>query len=806
MQELRDALRALRGTPVVTGAAILSLALGMGASTTVFSLLNAVLFRPLQVRQPERLVVVASGDADRPNTSWLQSVWQDVRDRQVVDQAFAWYWTRLDTAVGGERDFVHGLVVGGPAFESLGLRPVLGRLLSPSDHSGRAPVVVISHHYWTTKFGGSPDVLGRSLSLDRRPYTIVGVTPRSFSGLDIGLPFDVAVPLEESLAQPADLLSAPYVTIMGRLTPGQTLQELTTTLRAVQPQIRATTNPYSVSPYREEFLKEPLTARSGANGDSFLRRRYAQPLKALLASVAAVLLVAGGNIAMLLLARAIARQREFGVRAALGASRSRLVRQLAVESLILAVSAACFGLLLAKWWAAWLVASLSTQAYSVALDLTPDWRVLGFTAGTGAAIALLFGIVPSWMAARTDPLTAMRSRPTSRVRGLGFGMTTITVQVALSVVLLAGMGLFLRTFLALSNASLGFEREKVLVINLEDGDTSLPDHQRVLEAIRRVPGVEAADYSLAMPGGNSALTPWIELPDGTGLPQGPSGVYANRVGPDWFRTLGTRLLAGRSFDVGDNPASTPVAVVNETFVRRFLNADTAIGRSLFERASPDEPRRQLQIVGVVEDAMYRQVREPAPPTVYTPLSQIAGDRPPQLTLSVRARGALASLAHRPLASAIADIDPNLSLTFRTLSDHVSAQFTQQRLVATMTALLGVLALVLCAVGLYGVTAYEATQRRFEFGLRLALGATPARVLGNLARRLATPVVAGIVIGVLGALWAGQLIQSLLFGVEARDGTILAGACLVLSLVAAVAVWLPARRACRVDLARLLRES
>jgi putative ABC transport system permease protein len=515
---------------------------------------------------------------------------------------------------------------------------------------------------------------------------------------------------------------------------------------------------------------------------------------------------------MLLVARTVNRHRELGIRAALGASRIRLARQLAVESLVLSLSASCLGLLLARWCATFVTASLSTQAYSVVLDLTLDWRVVGFTACVGVVVALLFGIASGLVATQTDPLNLIRPRQVPGTGTFGFGNATVLVQVALSVMLLAGMGLFVRTFFALSQASLGFESERVLVVTVERSDTSVdvePDselHQRVLESVTRLPAVESAAYSLTMPGGTAALTPWIELADGTALPQGPSGVYANRVGPEWFRTLGTRVLAGRSIEVTDNAGSTPVAVVNEAFVRQFLDTETAIGTRLLERSSPDAPRRQLQIVGVVEDAMYRFVRESPPPTVYMAVAQAVDDPPRTLSLSVRARGPRPGILSRDVATAISDVDRSLSLTFRTLSDQVSAQFARERLVATVASFFGVLALVLAAVGLYGLTAFMTAQRRFELGVRLALGASPRSVVRHLLRRLATPVVAGLGLGILGILWAGPLVRSLLFGVEPTDGATVATSSIVLLVVAAVAIWLPARRAARVDLARLLRDA
>ena len=529
-QDLRFAVRALGVTPVVTGAAILSLALGIGANTAIFSLLNAILLRPLPVAQPDRLVALASGQ--RSNEPFPQAVWREVRDRRILDDGFAWYWTRFDTSSGGERTFLDGVVVSGGAFDALGLTPASGRLLTPGDErADRGHAAVVSYRCWQQRYAGAVDVIGRGIRLDDRTFTIVGVAPKEFTGLYVGLPFDIAIPMER-VGEDSDP-AAPYVFIMGRLRAGMSADGLTGALRAAQPAIRSASNPYTESPYKEEFLREPFVARSAASGVSFLARRYARPFTTLLAGCGCVLLVACGNIAMLLVARAMARRREFGVRAALGASRLRLARQLAVESLVLSAAGACLGLIVARWCASFVADRLSTQAYSVAVNMTPDWRVLAFTMAVSVLVALLFSTAPVLHVARSDVVSAIREKVSGNGSSIfAFGHATVVAQVALSVVLLACVGLFARTFVNLSQSTVGFDRNRVLVVSVDTARgqhvTTAERYRRLLAAVTNLPEVERADYSVAMPAGNSALTPWMALADGTALPQGPSGVYANR--------------------------------------------------------------------------------------------------------------------------------------------------------------------------------------------------------------------------------------------------------------------------------------
>jgi putative ABC transport system permease protein len=809
MPELRDAFRALRSTPLVTAIAVLSLALGIGANTAIFSLLNAALLRPLPIEDPERLVIV--GSADQRSSSWPQSVWAEILNRQILESAFAWFWSRFDASERGERQFVDGIAASGSMFDALGIRPILGRLLTSADDQLEGGpdglVSVISYRHWQQRFGGSPDVLGRSISLDRRHYSIVGVTPPEFVGLYVGLPLDVVVPL----GTPSNDLGGPYVTIMGRLKVGETVDSVSVGLRAAQPVIRDATNPYSVSPYREEYLREPFAVRAAPGGVSFLERRYGQPLKILLGVVGLVLLIACGNVAMLLLARAIDRHRELGVRAALGATRRRLAWQLSLEGVLLAASGVVLGAVFAHWCTRFVVGSLSTQAYTVFLDLKPDWRVLGFTSALGVATAFLFSAAPAFHATRIDPMDGLRKRAAERAGRFRFGSAIVVVQVALSVILLIGTGLFMRTFWVLVSADVGFEPDRILVVSLdtERGTTTVDrrqSYERMLEAIETAPGVARAGASLAMPGGNSAWTPWIELSDGTHLPQGPNGVYANRVTAGWFQTLGTTILTGREFTTSDRIGSPGVVIVNQAFAERFLKDRNPLGRTIFHRSDPDGPRELLEIIGVAESAMYRFIKEPAPPTIYTPLAQMPDPLPASINLSIRAEGLPAAALSRSVAEKILAVERDAALTFRTLSDQVAAQYAQERLVAWMATIFGSLAVLLAALGVYGIAAYAVVRRRAEIGIRMALGAAPGSVVRLVLARVITLIALGVLCGLVGSVWTTQFTKAMLYNVEPGDTATLIGSCALLIAVAFLAAWLPARRAARIDPASVLKDA
>ena len=814
VQDLRYGYRTLKGTPVLSTVAILSLALGIGANTAIFSVLEALVLRPLPVDAPDELVVL--GDERGLRTQWTNPIWEQVRDRSAfVDGAFAVSETRFNLAVRGESEFVQGLWASGTMFEVLGVRAMLGRTLTTEDDrpggGPEGPVAVISYAFWQRRFGGAADVIGRSLTIERVPFTIVGVTPPQFFGVEVGRAFDVAAPIGSVTlirgARTLEQRSLWWLRIMMRLKPGQTAETASAALRAVQLQIRAATMPLDWHPGQEvHYLSDAWRLEPAANGDSGLRDRYRRPLTTIMVVAALVLLIACANLANLLLARAAARRHELTLRVALGASRLRIARQLLTESLLLSSAGALSGLLLAHWGSQLLVQQLSTTTNAVFLDLSPDWRVLGFTAAVTVATALLFGTAPAVRGTRVQPNDALKAQGRSvTADGPGaLGHVLVVVQVALSLVLVVGAGLFIRTFSSLAVLDRGFESRQILVAAVELPSAQIeaakrPEvFRRLLEAAVAVPGVSSAGLSEVTPLGNNTWNNLIELPDGPPMAAADRLTYFNMVSVGWFQTYGTRLLAGRDFTSADAPDGPRVAIVNEAFARRFTGGRNPIGK----RVRAQDATRV--IVGYVKDAVYESLRAPAPPTLYMPYSE-QRTPPASTVLSVRAVDGSPALLTKPLAAAIAGVDGDLRITFRLLSDQVDAALTQERLVAALSTVFGALALLLAGLGLYGVTAYAVSRRRSEIGIRMALGAAPAGVITLVLRRIFILVALGIACGALVSLWASRFVAPLLFGLSPRDPWTLAAAILVLTLVGTLAGWLPARRAAHIDPARVLRD-
>ncbi|MEW5981294.1 MAG: ABC transporter permease [Acidobacteriota bacterium] len=821
MSDLRDALRALRASPVVSAVAILSLALGIGANTAIFSLIDSLILRALPVREPQRLVVLKDG-------SWTNPIWEQIRERQsqIAGGACAWSNARFDLAAGGETSYVNGIWASGEFFDVLGAPAILGRTLTPADdrRGGGAdgPVAVVSYAFWQRHYGGAADVVGRPLMLDRVAFTVVGVTGPEFFGPDVGRAFDVVVPIGvEPLVRPdrsaLDERSWWWLDIMARLKPGQTVEGATGALRGLQPQIREATLPTRWRQNElQNYLQEGLTFEPAFNGTSLLRRRYREPLVALMILVALVLLVACANIANLQLARATARRHELSVRLALGASGWRLARQMLTESVVLAAIGAGLGLLFARWGSALLVRQLSTTASTVFLDLSLDWPVLGFTAAVAVFTAVLFGTVPALRASRVEPNDALKdhARGVAAGRRVGLGHGLVVAQVALSLVLVVAAGLFVRTFVGLANLDLGFDRDRVLIVGINAQRSGSPVEQRpslfarVRDAAAAIPGVGHGAVSVVTPVSGSTWQYRVEVPGGLPLPEKERGTHVNYVTPDWFATYGTAILAGRDFAAGDRSGAPPVGIVNETFARKFLGEKSPLGHTVTQEGRLGRPPLQIGIVGLARDAVYRSLREPVPPTLYLPLAQIdteGASAGSYASLSVRAAGGRPAELARSVVEAILGVDRNLSLTVRPLSDQVSAALTQERLVAILSGFFGALALLLAGIGLYGMTSYAVSRQRTEIGIRMALGADPAGVIGMVLRRVAFLVLSGVVVGGLASVWATRFARSLLFGLEPRDPITLGGAAAVLLAVGALAGWLPARRASRIDPARVLRE-
>jgi putative ABC transport system permease protein len=817
-QDLRYGLRLLRRSPAFTLVAVASLALGIGANSAIFALVNGVLLESLPVREPQRLVLLDGG-------SWTNPIWEQVRDRQheIAAGAVAWSNERFDLSSGGATEFVEGLYTSGGFFEVLGVPAVFGRTFGPADDrragGSDGPVAVISYSFWQRRFGGEASVVGRTLTLDRVPFTVIGVTPPSFLGPTPGRAFDVAVPLgtQAIVRGPASWLDARStwtLEIMARLKPGQTLDDATRALRAIQPQIREATMPGSwPAPMQEQYLRDGLTFKSGAAGPVGFRTQYERPLLIIMTVVGLVLLIACANIANLLLARAAARRHELTLRLALGASRLRIARQLLVESLLLASLGAALGLVFAQWGSQLIVRQLSTPRSTVVLDLSLDWRVIGFTVLVAVSTALLFGIAPAWRIRGVDPHEALKEQGRT-FAGHGrrtFGAPLLAVQVAFTLVLLVAAGLFMRTFGTLATLDIGLDREGVLVVDVEtsrsaiDAEARLALYERIREAAAAVPGVSSAGLSLITPVSGSGWNGPVELDGRADVSPRERMTFYNSATPGWFNTVGTRLRAGRDFTAGDTAGAPQVVIANEAFVKKYVKGNP-VGQTVRFEQGPSGVR-QSQIVGVAENAAYRSVRDPIPPVLYLPLPQAHGDETPRrLSLSVRAAAGSPVLLTRGLADAIGRVDRDVSLTFRPLAAYVKGALVRERLLAMLSGFFGALALLLAGLGLYGVTAYAVARRRSEIGIRMALGAESSRVVAMVLRRIAVPVALGLAGGSALSFWASRYVETLLYGLDGRDPLTLLAAAAFLLVVSGLAAWIPARRAARIDPARVLRDA
>ena len=811
-QDVRFGVRSLLKRPGLVTAATLSLGLGIGANTAIFSLVDAVLLRGLPVRDPDSLVMV--------NRSWTNPIWKQVQSRagSFFDGAVAWSDDWFDLSRGGQTDAVDGLFVSGTFFETLGVQPALGRLLTAADdrRGGGAdgPTAVISHRFWQLRYDSDPSVIGRTLVLDRVPVMIVGVVPARFLGPTIGKTFDVAVPIgladrlrpgaQQSLL---DGRSHWWLETMFRLRPGQTIEAATAALRSVQPAVRAATIPQRWGPADQaSYLTAPFTLEPASTGRSELRTQYRQPLLVLMGMVGVVLLIACANVANLLLARGEARRHELSARLALGASQGRVVRQLLTESVLLVIPGTVLGLGLAVWGSQLLVTQLATSESSVTLALPLDWRLLGFLAALGITTGIGFGLVPAWRARRISASDVIAHATAARItrRGTVSG-PLVVAQVALSLVLVVAAGLFGRTFTSLAARDLGFRPEGLMQASLEIGRTPMARRGEVLarvrDAVGGVAGVQAAGVSSIEPLGGIFWTETLELPGAHLAPGTDPLVHVNAITPGWFATYATPLVAGRDFNARDVPG-VPVAIVNAAFVRRFFGSQPALGRQV--RISTGTVHQDLvEIVGVVGDAAYRELRE-RPATLYRPLAQF--EEPfPIAAVTVRIDPGGASGLQPALTRAITAVDPTIAVTYRSVEARLHDRLGESRTIALLSGFFGGLALLLAAIGLYGVTSYGVTERRREIGIRLTLGASRAAAERLVLARVSRLVAIGIALGVVISLLSAPAVRTLLYELEPRDPATMTFAAAALAMVGLIAGWLPARRAARIDPARVLRE-
>lgn len=817
LRDLQHAGRLFRRSPGFTAVAVLSLALGIGANTAIFTIVNAVMLRSLPVEDPSRLVQIKQGK----NTVLTNPIWEQIRDRQrALSGTLAYSETRFDLADGGQSQFAQGLWVSGDFFRVLGVAPMKGRIFSKYDDRRGAPgLAVLSYSFWQRRYGNDPDVVGKTVRLNRVLFEIVGVTPPWFKGLNLDRGFDVAIPIAcEPLLHPdrssLDERANWWLTLLGRLRPDETVSQAAARMKLLSLEVNRATLPPDWEPKDKDwYLKSSYTLSPAAGGFSRTGSEYRTALLTLMAIVGLVLLIACANVANLLLARASARQREFAVRMAIGAGRFRIVRQLLTESLLLSLLGAAGGFLLALAGSRLLIRLISTASNPLEIDLTPDLRVFGFAIAAALVTALLFGLAPALRATCVELEQALKENARNAVAGssrFNLGKALIVGQVALSLVLLVAAGLFLGTLRNLLTLDAGFDRQNLIVVTANVQQASVDPSQRVrtfqeiLESLRKVPGVLSASSSVIAPLSGSSWDQFAHAEGYAGTSPDDTLTYFNRVSPRYFRSMGIPLLVGRDFNEHDDLHSPNVLIVSESTARHFFGTVNAMGKQIsLDRPGPDRALYPYEIVGVVKDAKYAQIDEKPLRVAYMPAAQDP-DPWPNMSFEVRTRVPGEPLIPA-LRAAVGQVNRAASLEFGNFNTQVDDYLLRPRAVALLSTAFGLLALLLAMVGLYGVTSYAVVQRRGEIGIRMALGEQRQSVTWLMLRDVLILLVAGLALGLATSLAAGRLVASLLYGIKPNDPLQLAAAVLVLSVAATLAAYLPARRAARLDPMAALRE-
>jgi predicted permease len=794
----------MRRNPGFTAIAVISLALGIGANTAIFSLLNALLLRDLPVRQPGRLVelsVLRQGNRIPFSFPMFREL---ERGQKVFSGLIGWSFGPLeDVEINGSLSQAGVRSVTGNYYSELGATPLLGRLITPDDvklgGTGISPVAVLSYGFWQRRFGGASDVVGKEIGIDGQPFTIIGVSRKWFTGMTAAIAPDLTIPIKST-----DERSLLWVYITGRLKDGVTVAQARAQLQSFWPEVlRATASTQTPGLRRQAFFLMGLDVASAATGiNATLREYFTRPLRLLMGIVGLILLVACVNLASLMLARAAVRNHEMSLRVALGASRWALTRQVLTECLALSAFGALLGLAFA-YWGSRLLVGLLTRGYltPLVLDLSPDWRVLSLTASVAILTGILFGLAPAWRCSRQDPAAALQQTPRSLAGATGkLGKALIVTQVALSLTLLLGAGLLARSFMRLCSVKLGFEQENVLRVDLyprPDGYKNLDMnsyHRLLIERVSSEPGVDSVAFSDLSIFNQGA---WREVVSTMATATGPYAgymSYAATVSPGFFRTLRISLICGRDFAWSDDEHHPLVAIVSSGLASRLVPSGNPLGQRIRFGFMPQH--QNLEVVGIASNARLFDRRDAAAPVIYFCGLQYAGST--QFGgLFVRTRRAPDMLAST-VGHEIESLGHEYPLSTKTVAQLVSQALVEERVIALLSSFFAALALLLASVGLYGLMSYAVTHRTREIGIRMSLGAQPGTVLWAVLREALGLTLLGIAVGIPCALAASRLIAGMLFGLSSHDVTTLATVSLLLLIVALFAGYLPARRASRID--------
>jgi putative ABC transport system permease protein len=811
--EVCSAMRVFTRSPRFSLVVVATLALGIGANTALFELLDAVLLQSLPVKNPKQLTEVSIVDIDKARGSFNSNgypavnnpIWEWLREHHAgLSGIAAWHDGDFTRDSGGDARFANGLYVSGDFFRVLGVAPVAGRVFTTEDDRPGCglPGAVISYGFWQRQFGGRA-ALGQKLMLNDKPVEVIGIAPPGFFGVAVGHEFEIAVPIcAQPYLETVNRLTASsqwWLSVIGRLDPHYSVEQVAAQLQAASPAIFASTLRPGYPPESvKDYLAMKLTAKPAAAGVSMLRDMYSDPLLFLLGIAGLVLLITCANLASLVLARTTARERDMAVRLAIGAGRWRIIRLVLGECMLLSLAGSLAGAVLAQALSRGLVTYLNI---SVRFQL--DWRLFVLLMGISLLTCLLFGLGAALRASRVAPGAAMkRTGPgltASRGR-LGFRGALVVSQVALSLILLFSALLFTQSLHNLLTDDPGFQTKGVLIASLDYTRLRLPVERKgafereLLARIRSIPGVDAAaDTSIVPLGGSSwGNTVWVEGHDGT---QRQDSNFSS-ISSDYFKTLHVRMVAGRDFNDGDTTESPRVAIVNESFARKLGLAENAVGARFWREATPSSPAQLNQIIGVVGDTKYHRIRRPAGPIAYLALSQ---DQDPDPNMQVLVRSKLPMGAQeQAIRVAVHDVSAGISYDFEAMQQQVEESLLADRLLATLSGFFGVLAVVLAITGLYGVMSYTVAERTVEIGIRMALGARRADITTMMLGKATTLLAQGLVLGATLSLAAASAAGALLYGLKPHDPITLVGAAGLLALVTVAASLIPSMRAANVN--------